>query len=105
MMMMMMMMKKPIILMTCILLFSSLAVLASENSFSPDECCFDFYSTKLPKSKVVSYRHTDERCSKTAVVFTMKKGGAFCVDPSVDWVKNIMKAKDRARTTTVNRSD
>ncbi|XP_076612870.1 C-C motif chemokine 14-like [Chaetodon auriga] len=102
---MMMMMKKPIILMACILLLSSLAVLASEHSFSPDECCFAFYSTKLPKNKVVSYRHTDERCSKTAVVVTMKNGGMFCVDPSVDWVKNIMKAKKGVHARTVTRSD
>ncbi|XP_041814956.1 C-C motif chemokine 4-like [Chelmon rostratus] len=102
--MMMTMMKKPIILMTCVLLFSCLAVLASDNSFSPDECCFDFYSMKLPKNKVVSYKYTDVRCPKSAVILTMKRGGAFCVDPSLDWVKNIIKAKDGVRTKTVNSS-
>nr|QIH54607.1 C-C motif chemokine 3 [Larimichthys crocea] len=87
---MMMMMKKPIVLMTCLLLVSSLAIVASQVSFGPENCCFDFVAGKLNKRKVVEYRYTDPRCAKQAVVFTMKKGSELCARASEDWVKNIV---------------
>ncbi|XP_070705824.1 C-C motif chemokine 4-like [Pempheris klunzingeri] len=94
-----MMMKNSIILVTCLLLMSSVAVLASENGFGPVECCFSFHSTRLPKNKVVSYKYTDKRClSQSAVIFKMKKGGVVCASPSVQWVKDIIKAKEWQET-------
>ncbi|XP_073349396.1 C-C motif chemokine 4-like [Pagrus major] len=102
--MMMMMMNKPIILVACVLLFSSLAVLASEGSSAPTECCFDIYPHRLPKNGVVRFQYTDDRCAKKAVVITMKKGGVFCVDPSLQWVKNIIQAKEWIHTKRGNSS-
>ncbi|KAK9531717.1 hypothetical protein VZT92_011124 [Zoarces viviparus] len=96
--MMMMMMKNPMTLMTCTLLFSSLAVVAYQGSFGPNACCFDFISTRLRKDKVVSYKLTDERCSMEGVFFTMKNGAKICADPSLPWVKFIIKAKQRLQT-------
>ncbi|XP_075940893.1 C-C motif chemokine 4-like [Anarhichas minor] len=95
---MMMMMKNPMTLMTCTLLFSSLAVVAYQGSFGPNECCFNFISTRLRKDKVVSYKFTDERCSMEGVSFTMKNGAEICADPSLQWVKFIIKAKERLQT-------
>ncbi|XP_068433573.1 C-C motif chemokine 4-like [Clinocottus analis] len=97
-MMMMMMMKNPLTLMTCTLLFSSLAVQAYEASFGPDACCFRFISTRLPKDKVVNVEFTDKRCSKEGVFFTMKNKAKICADPSLPWVKFLIKAKERLRT-------
>uniref|UniRef100_A0A3B4YU63 C-C motif chemokine n=2 Tax=Seriola lalandi dorsalis TaxID=1841481 RepID=A0A3B4YU63_SERLL len=93
---MMMMMKNPVVLVACTLLFSSLAVLASLNSFGPDKCCFDFFSKPLPKKKVVSYKYTDKLCPMEGVLFTMSSEREICADPSVVWVKNIIEAKEKA---------
>ncbi|XP_037305585.2 C-C motif chemokine 4-like [Pungitius pungitius] len=88
-------MKNPIALMTCTLLFSSLAVLAHQGSFGPDECCFAFISSRLRKDAVQSYRLTDERCSMEGVSFTLKNGVKVCADPSHRWVKSLIKAQER----------
>ncbi|XP_034383693.1 C-C motif chemokine 4-like [Cyclopterus lumpus] len=96
--MMMMMMKNPVTLMTCSLLFLSLAVPAYQGRFGPDECCFQFISTKLPRNRVVSYKFTDERCSMKGVSFTMKNGAKICADPSEPWVESLIKAKERLRS-------
>ncbi|KAM6905824.1 C-C motif chemokine 4-like [Lycodopsis pacificus] len=97
-MMMMMMLKNPMTLMTCTLLFSFLAVVACRGSFGPNECCFDYISTRMRKDRVVSYKLTDERCSMEGVSFTMKNGAKICADPSLPWVKSIINAKDRLQT-------
>ncbi|TNN27254.1 C-C motif chemokine 4-like [Liparis tanakae] len=94
-MMMMMMMKNPVALMTCSLLFLSLAVPTYQGSFGPDECCFKFISTRLPRNKVVSHKFTDERCSMDGVFFTMMNGAKLCADPSEPWVEFLVKARER----------
>ncbi|GAA6224375.1 C-C motif chemokine 4-like, partial [Lates japonicus] len=99
----MMMMKNPVVLVACTLLFSSLAVLASQ-SFGPEECCFKFASKPLPKRKVVSYKHTENLCPMRGVLFTMLSGTQICVDPGVLWVQNIMKAKDSLQAKNVTTS-
>nr|XP_046229204.1 chemokine (C-C motif) ligand 38, duplicate 4 [Scatophagus argus] len=99
---MMMMMKKPVILVACVLMLSSLAVLASQSGSGPSECCFKFYTKRLPKDKVMSYKYVDPRCAKRSVIFVMKKGGEFCVDPSVQWVKNIIEDRDWTHNKLVN---
>uniref|UniRef100_A0A8D0D8H1 Chemokine interleukin-8-like domain-containing protein n=2 Tax=Sander lucioperca TaxID=283035 RepID=A0A8D0D8H1_SANLU len=91
----MMMMKNPVILVTCALLFSSLAVLAHQGSFGPNECCFQFVSSRLRRDRVLSYEYTDKRCSMDGVFFTMKNGAQICADPSLQWVKNLMQAKEK----------
>ncbi|XP_054474852.1 C-C motif chemokine 3-like [Anoplopoma fimbria] len=91
----MMMMKNPMILMTCTLLFSSLAVLASQGSFAPDECCFRFFTNRLPMNRVASYMFTDDQCKIQGVLFTTNRGVRICADPSLQWVQNLIKAKDQ----------
>ncbi|KAM7395602.1 hypothetical protein PAMA_007054 [Pampus argenteus] len=90
----MMMMKNSIILVTCLLLFSSFAVQAFQNSFGPDECCFKFYSTNLPKKRVVSYKNTGSLCPKRGVLFRMRNGAVICANAAEQWVQDIVKAKD-----------
>ncbi|XP_029903316.1 C-C motif chemokine 4-like [Myripristis murdjan] len=98
MMMMMMMtmttMKKPVILVVCTLLFSSLAVLASQSSFGPEECCFKMYPRRLPKDNVVNYHYTHTLCPRHGVFFTMKNDKVFCVNPALGWVQNTIAAVD-----------
>ncbi|XP_028253567.1 C-C motif chemokine 4-like [Parambassis ranga] len=98
---MMLMKKNPTVLVTCILLLSSLTALAYESAFSPKGCCFKFYSKRLPKNKVLSYTHTDKLCSMEGVLFEMKEGKELCVDPNMQWVKNIIKAKNKLQSAKV----
>ncbi|XP_071765032.1 C-C motif chemokine 4-like [Centroberyx gerrardi] len=86
-----MMMKNPVILVVCTLLFSTLAVLASQSSFAPDECCFRFAPGRLPKNNVLSYHHTHSQCAMNGVLFQMKTGVKICADPTQRWVQNIIK--------------
>lgn len=92
------MMKNQLILVLCMVLFSCLAVYASQSkpylkfvinvfiflllphdliyfyfstgSFGPDECCFNIYNQNkpLPRKKVVSYRWINAGCPKPAVM-------------------------------------
>ncbi|XP_038581994.1 C-C motif chemokine 5-like [Micropterus salmoides] len=101
---MMTMMKNPIILVTCVLLLSSLAVLASQSSFGPDDCCFQFFSKRLPKNRVMTYQYTDERCTNKAVLFTMRNHAKICVNPSEQWVKSIIETKQWIHIKTGNSS-
>ncbi|XP_017264591.1 C-C motif chemokine 3-like [Kryptolebias marmoratus] len=98
------MMKNPVTLATCLLLLSSLAVLVKESSgsYSPGECCFDFYFKPLLSVRVASFKPTDPACAKEGVVFTMKRGRKLCVDPTQEWVKKIMQAKEKPVNTTLS---
>ncbi|XP_054900475.1 monocyte chemotactic protein 1B-like [Poeciliopsis prolifica] len=91
----MVMMKNSIIMATCLLLLSSLALQSYANSFGPDECCFKFYPKKLQQSRVVGFRYTDALCPMEGVLFTMKAGKEICVDATQQWVKNIIKSKEK----------
>ncbi|XP_061562947.1 chemokine (C-C motif) ligand 38, duplicate 4 [Cololabis saira] len=101
---MMMMMKNPVILVTCLMSLSFLAVLASENSFGPDKCCFRYISYRLPLKKVQSFKYTDTLCSMEGVLFTMRKGAEICADPTMPWVKRIIEAKLTGQKDKVNNS-
>ncbi|XP_058469939.1 chemokine (C-C motif) ligand 38, duplicate 6 [Solea solea] len=91
------MMKTVITLVAFILIFSSPAALASRSFYSPDECCFVFYPKPLSVKKVVSYKYTDRMCPMEGVLFTMQSNANICGDPSVEWVKNILKAKQKVK--------
>uniref|UniRef100_UPI0037E886AE C-C motif chemokine 4 homolog n=1 Tax=Semicossyphus pulcher TaxID=241346 RepID=UPI0037E886AE len=87
------MMKTPVILAACILLLSALTVLASESTFGPSECCFEFVSKRLPKKGVLSYKYTDKQCPHKAVLLKMRNGKEYCTSLSAQWVKDIVEAK------------
>uniref|UniRef100_A0A3Q1IFC0 C-C motif chemokine n=2 Tax=Anabas testudineus TaxID=64144 RepID=A0A3Q1IFC0_ANATE len=99
---MMKMMKNPIVLVACALLFLSLA--ASQSSFSPHECCFKFISKALPKRNVMAYKNTDKLCPMQGVLFTMRSGSEICADPSMEWVKNIIEAREKVKAK-VNKAE
>ncbi|XP_029984666.1 C-C motif chemokine 3-like 1 [Sphaeramia orbicularis] len=95
-MMMMMMMKKSVFLVICTLLFSSLAVFASQSIFGPEECCFNHVQKRLPKNNVQDYRWTDRKCAKESVILVMRKG-ELCADPTEEWVMRIIRDQDRKK--------
>ncbi|XP_042359567.1 chemokine (C-C motif) ligand 38, duplicate 6 [Plectropomus leopardus] len=95
---MMMMIKNPVTLLTLALLLSSLTVLAYQGGFGPNECCFDFISTRLRKDRVLNFTYTDKRCSMEGVLFKMMNGAEICADPTAHWVKTLIKAKEKVKT-------
>ncbi|CAK6962556.1 C-C motif chemokine 3-like [Scomber scombrus] len=76
----------------------------NKDGFGPDECCFKHYPRVLGKKSVVSYKHTDKQCPTAGVLFTMRNGAQFCVNPSAEWVQKIIKAKDKAMAAKVSTS-
>lgn len=73
-------------------------------SFGPDDCCFQFFSKRLPKNRVMTYQYTDERCTNKAVLFTMRNHAKICVNPSEQWVKSIIETKQWIHIKTGNSS-
>uniref|UniRef100_A0A3Q0SHN2 C-C motif chemokine n=1 Tax=Amphilophus citrinellus TaxID=61819 RepID=A0A3Q0SHN2_AMPCI len=61
------------------------------DTFGPDKCCFQFIKERLPKTKVLSFEYTDKRCAMEGVLLRMLKGKQICADPTMQWVKRIMK--------------
>ncbi|KAK7906952.1 hypothetical protein WMY93_015564 [Mugilogobius chulae] len=64
----------------------------TSQSYVPDKCCFEFRREQLPSSAVVRYAWTSSHCARTAILFKMKLGKEFCVDPEADWVKKIVNS-------------
>uniref|UniRef100_A0A3Q0SDU2 C-C motif chemokine n=1 Tax=Amphilophus citrinellus TaxID=61819 RepID=A0A3Q0SDU2_AMPCI len=68
---------------------------AHAHTFGPDKCCFQFIKERLPKTKVLSFEYTDKRCAMEGVLLRMLKGKQICADPTMQWVKRIMKLNCR----------
>ncbi|KAI5625342.1 C-C motif chemokine 3-like [Silurus asotus] len=60
-------------------------------------CCFKFHKPSIPAADVVSVEQTRSDCTLPGVSLTTKKGYRICVDPEVDWVKEIIKNTTTAR--------
>ncbi|MED6251506.1 hypothetical protein ATANTOWER_031773 [Ataeniobius toweri] len=101
----MVMMKSPFILATCLLLLSSLVLQTYAYTFGPEECCFKFIPRPLPTKRVVSFRRTESLCPMEGVLFTMKNGSELCADTSQQWVKDIIKDKERNQNKGVSNSN
>ncbi|XP_032440158.1 uncharacterized protein LOC116733417 [Xiphophorus hellerii] len=65
-----------------------------DSSHGSYQCCYKFFRLPMNKNLISSYSMTDNRCTKTAVVLTGKKGRNICADPSQPWVKNVMNFLD-----------
>ncbi|XP_053089623.1 fractalkine-like isoform X2 [Pangasianodon hypophthalmus] len=61
----------------------------------PDECCFEYQTHRIPVRLITGYKETDQRCTKSGVIFTLKRSRHVCADPRVEWVQNIMKTIDK----------
>ncbi|KAK7170285.1 hypothetical protein R3I94_000497 [Phoxinus phoxinus] len=75
------------------LAFLQSGVLAN-NANMPEECCFNYYSRKIPIAKITSYIETRMECNKPAVILVTQKGRRICVNPGLSWVKNALKKID-----------
>ncbi|XP_046707771.1 C-C motif chemokine 23-like isoform X4 [Silurus meridionalis] len=66
-------------------------------------CCFEFHKTSIAAADVDSVKQTRFDCTLPGVILTTKKGSQVCVDPEVDWVKQIIsKSEIKEKIMTVN---
>ncbi|XP_036405100.1 C-C motif chemokine 4-like [Megalops cyprinoides] len=90
---------KPTSLIFSALLLSALCALVfSENSHGPGECCFSFVQKIRYESAMISYKNTHPSCSLKAVIFTRRDGAKLCVDPSKEWVQHIIEGLEMGPT-------
>uniref|UniRef100_A0A3Q0SIS6 C-C motif chemokine n=1 Tax=Amphilophus citrinellus TaxID=61819 RepID=A0A3Q0SIS6_AMPCI len=83
------------ILLLCILGAALLSTVDCNNANGPDKCCFEFYPRSINKKLIRSYTVSDRRCAKAAVILVTKRSHQICADPSLSWVKSIMKTLDK----------
>ncbi|XP_046707779.1 C-C motif chemokine 23-like isoform X2 [Silurus meridionalis] len=57
-------------------------------------CCFEFHKTSIAAAYIVSVEETRSDCTLPGVILTTKKGSRMCVDPEVDWVKQIISKSE-----------
>ncbi|KAL2093498.1 hypothetical protein ACEWY4_010810 [Coilia grayii] len=67
-----------------------ISVSAALRATTPTTCCQDFWSSKIPAHKVKSYVKTSSDCPKKGLVFITAANKKFCVNPDLEWVKNIV---------------
>uniref|UniRef100_A0A3Q1G8W0 C-C motif chemokine n=1 Tax=Acanthochromis polyacanthus TaxID=80966 RepID=A0A3Q1G8W0_9TELE len=80
----------------CILGAAMLSTVLCATSSGPDSCCFSYYSRRIRKDFIISYRITDNRCNKPGVILTTQGSVNICADPSLSWVQSIMRDIDES---------
>ncbi|XP_026016300.1 eotaxin-like [Maylandia zebra] len=89
-------MKTAQFLLLCILGAALLPAVNCNNANGPDTCCFKLYPGRIQANLIKSYRLTDHRCPKSAIIFITKKSRSVCVDASASWTQRIMKRLDQS---------
>uniref|UniRef100_A0A3Q0RRM0 Chemokine interleukin-8-like domain-containing protein n=1 Tax=Amphilophus citrinellus TaxID=61819 RepID=A0A3Q0RRM0_AMPCI len=65
--------------------YSASGLLMSETS--PGECCFNFFTGRIPAKKIVSVTKTHSGCLEKAFVITTAAGRRVCVSQSATWAQ------------------
>ncbi|XP_060783090.1 C-C motif chemokine 14-like [Neoarius graeffei] len=52
---------------------------AVEASQDPKECCFEFFTGKIPPEKILKVKKTDPRCPQQGFIVTTTKLHRLCV--------------------------
>ncbi|CAI5668069.1 unnamed protein product [Oreochromis niloticus] len=55
---------------------------------APGECCFNFFTGRIPVKNIVSVTKTHSGCLEKAFVVHTAKGKLFCVGHSVTWAQD-----------------
>uniref|UniRef100_A0A3Q2W8Q0 Chemokine interleukin-8-like domain-containing protein n=1 Tax=Haplochromis burtoni TaxID=8153 RepID=A0A3Q2W8Q0_HAPBU len=55
---------------------------------APGECCFHFFTERIPVKNIVSVTKTHSSCLEKAFVIHTAKGRRFCVGHSVTWAQD-----------------
>ncbi|KAF7706835.1 hypothetical protein HF521_020089 [Silurus meridionalis] len=69
------------------------SITKAQNAKGAALCCFKFQNKPMKAANIRAFEKTRFDCTHRGVIFTTKKGIPICVDPAVDWVKQIIKIK------------
>nr|XP_061810489.1 C-C motif chemokine 36.1 [Nerophis lumbriciformis] len=78
----------------CTLAALMLTSVFCNNSSGPEECCFKHFPRRLHSRIFKTYFVTDNRCPIMSVILVTKKNNSICANPTLGWVKNIMRSLD-----------
>ncbi|XP_029910073.1 C-C motif chemokine 3-like [Myripristis murdjan] len=56
-------------------------------NWSPAECCFKFYTGKIPKKQIIDVKKTYTNCAESAFVVHTANGRQYCISQSVEWAQ------------------
>ncbi|KAL6491277.1 hypothetical protein MHYP_G00016220 [Metynnis hypsauchen] len=56
----------------------------------PAECCFTFYTRRIPVAAISKFEETRADCPKPGLIFTTMKGARVCVEPDSVWVQQAL---------------
>ncbi|XP_010281195.1 PREDICTED: flocculation protein FLO11-like, partial [Phaethon lepturus] len=57
------------------------------------------FTSEIAAKRIRSYRRTEPRCTKQAVIFITLKSVEMCADPEAEWVKKIVEKLDQKKAT------
>ncbi|KAM9406906.1 C-C motif chemokine 3-like [Salvelinus alpinus] len=90
-------MRSALILLLCVLGASLWSAALANNGNVPEECCFTYYSRKIPRKSIRDYEMTRSDCSKKGVILVTKKNFRFCANPDEPSIEKIMKSIDESK--------
>lgn len=76
-----------------------LVTLAGGQPKAPLKCSIEcsHFTSPIAAKRIRSYRRTEPRCSKQAIIFTTLKSMEICADPEAEWVKKIVEKLDQKK--------
>ncbi|KAM6065352.1 fractalkine [Theristicus caerulescens] len=76
-----------------------LATLAGGQPKAPLKCSTEcsHFTSGIAVKRIRSYRRTEPRCTKQAIIFITLKSMEICADPEAEWVKKIMEKLDQKK--------
>ncbi|XP_041754983.2 C-C motif chemokine 4 homolog [Coregonus clupeaformis] len=83
-----------ILLLLCILGAALWSAALANNGNGPEECCFKYYTRKLPGQLIREYEMTRSDCPKRGVILVTRKSYRLCANPDDPSIENIMKSID-----------
>ncbi|XP_060783086.1 C-C motif chemokine 14-like [Neoarius graeffei] len=60
-------------------LYSDAQPMGTEHIGEPKECCFEFFTGKIPPEKILKAIKTDSRCPQQGIIVTTPKLPRLCV--------------------------
>ncbi|XP_009572225.1 PREDICTED: endochitinase A-like, partial [Fulmarus glacialis] len=66
---------------------------------APLKCSIEcgYFTSGITAKRIRSYRRTEPRCTKQAVIFITLKSVEICADPEAEWVKKIVEKLDQKK--------
>ncbi|XP_075366427.1 uncharacterized protein LOC142413795 [Mycteria americana] len=79
-----------------------LAALAGGQPKAPLKCSTECsrFTSGIAAKRIRSYRRTEPRCTKQAIIFITLKSVEICADPEAEWVKKIVEKLDQKKAAT-----